>query len=286
MALRLNGGYKNRTHPAPLLEVDQAALQETQRWPLSRADLSQCAVLWKHKHSQEHAEGEKPSAPHFSHTVERLKKKHLCSSEHGQQSVGLSQNRATCGPDLPRSQHRIECCSLREMDLLCSFTCSFVKHFGLLMCVNCARNKPVLPRLEKAVKRACVFAYVFFLACFVFKESCLTSTKSGKAVSSMVRSVRNVPRYGIVPCMSPWATDSKHQRLDRATTQEKKKNLSTHPSSFPLPKISALFLFNFHSRTISFCSCRRFWERFWCSLAQLSMLANLDVPSCNNNTQF
>lgn len=163
MALRLNGGYKNRTHPAPLLEVDQAALQETQRWPLSRADLSQCAVLWKHKHSQEHAEGEKPSAPHFSHTVERLKKKHLCSSELGQQSVGLSRNQATCGPDLPRSQHRIECCSLREMDLLCSFTCSFVKHFGLLMCVNCARNKPVLPRLEKAVKRACVFAYVFFL---------------------------------------------------------------------------------------------------------------------------
>lgn len=31
----------------------------------------------------------------------------------------------------------------------------------------------------------------------------LTSTKSGRAVSNMVRSVRKVPKYGIVPCIAP-----------------------------------------------------------------------------------
>lgn len=30
-----------------------------------------------------------------------------------------------------------------------------------------------------------------------------TSTKSGSAVSNMVRSVRKVPKYGIVPCIAP-----------------------------------------------------------------------------------
>lgn len=31
----------------------------------------------------------------------------------------------------------------------------------------------------------------------------LTSAKSGRAVSNMVKSVRKVPKYGIVPCMAP-----------------------------------------------------------------------------------
>ena len=32
--------------------------------------------------------------------------------------------------------------------------------------------------------------------------------------------------------------------------------------------------------TISFCSWSLLWVRFWCSLAQLSRLANFEVPSC------
>lgn len=32
--------------------------------------------------------------------------------------------------------------------------------------------------------------------------------------------------------------------------------------------------------TISFCSCSLLCVRFWCSLAQLSKLANFEVPSC------
>lgn len=31
-----------------------------------------------------------------------------------------------------------------------------------------------------------------------------TSRQSFIAVSSMTKSVRNVPRYGMVPCMTPW----------------------------------------------------------------------------------
>lgn len=34
------------------------------------------------------------------------------------------------------------------------------------------------------------------------------------------------------------------------------------------------------SLTISFCNCSLLCVRFWCSLAQLSKLANFEVPSC------
>lgn len=37
------------------------------------------------------------------------------------------------------------------------------------------------------------------------------------------------------------------------------------------------------SLTISFCSWSLLWVRFWCSLAQLSRLANFEVPSCRAN---